>query len=134
MLETVRSGKWFRGNGPNVAHFEEAYAKATGAKNCIATNSGTSALFTSLTASGIGRRRGHRRPLHLHRHGKCRSCCITRLPMFVDTDPETFQIDASKIEAAITDRTTAIMPVHLGGSRRGPRHDPRGGEASISCR
>ena len=38
------------------------------------------------------------------------------LPVFVDTDPETFQIDARKVEAAITDRTVAIMPVHLGGS------------------
>src|SRR5262249_11812635 len=38
------------------------------------------------------------------------------LPVFVDTDPETFQIDPHKIEAAITDRTTAIIPVHLGGS------------------
>ena len=38
------------------------------------------------------------------------------LPVFVDTDPETFQIDAKKIEAAITERTAAIMPVHLGGN------------------
>ena len=45
MLEMARSGKWFRGNGPNVQRFEPAYAKATGARNCIATNSGTSALF-----------------------------------------------------------------------------------------
>ena len=71
MLETVRSGKWFRGNGKNVSRFEEAYAKATGAKNCLATNSGTSALFTSLAAVGCpGRRRSHRGPLHLHRHGE----------------------------------------------------------------
>ena len=53
MLETVHSGKWFRGNGRNVARFEEAYAKATGAKNCLATNSGTSTLFTSLAAVGV---------------------------------------------------------------------------------
>ena len=38
------------------------------------------------------------------------------LPVFVDTDPETFQIDARKLEAAITERTRCIMPVHLGGS------------------
>ena len=38
------------------------------------------------------------------------------LPVFVDTDPETFQIDARQIEAAITERTRCIMPVHLGGS------------------
>ena len=72
MLETVHSGKWFRGNGKNVSRFEEAYAKATGAKNCLATNSGTSALFTSLAAVGVAAgRRSHRGPLHLHRHGEC---------------------------------------------------------------
>ena len=38
----VRSGKWFRGNGPHVARFEAAYAEATGARYCLATNSGTS--------------------------------------------------------------------------------------------
>ncbi len=38
------------------------------------------------------------------------------LPVFVDTDPETFQVDARKIEAAITERTACILPVHLGGS------------------
>ena len=38
------------------------------------------------------------------------------LPVFVDVDPETFQIDPKKIEAAITDRTAAIMPVHIGGN------------------
>ncbi len=38
------------------------------------------------------------------------------LPVFVDSDPETFQMDARKLEAAVTDRTAAIMPVHLGGN------------------
>ena len=38
------------------------------------------------------------------------------LPVFVDTDPETFQIDARKLEAAITEHTACIMPVHIGGS------------------
>ncbi len=38
------------------------------------------------------------------------------LPVFVDTDPETFQMDARKLEAAITPRTRAIIPVHLGGN------------------
>ena len=46
------------------------------------------------------------------------------LPVFVDVDPDTFQIDASKIEAAITDRTAAILPVHLGGIVGGHGRDP----------
>ena len=116
MLATVRSGKWFRGNGPNVAHFEQAYAKATGAKNCLATNSGTSALFTSLAAVGVSA--GDEVIVAPYTFIATVNVILLHhaLPIFVDTDPETLQIDARKIEAAITDRTTAIISVHLGGS------------------
>ncbi len=55
LLDVVRSGKWYRGSGKQVARFEEAYAKITGAKYCLATSSGTTALFTSLNALGWGR-------------------------------------------------------------------------------
>ena len=116
MLATVRSGKWFRGNGPNVAHFEQAYAKATGAKNCVATNSGTSALFTSLAAVGVSA--GDEVIVAPYTFIATVNVILLHhaLPIFVDTDSETLQIDARKIEAAITERTTAIIPVHLGGS------------------
>ena len=116
MLETVRSGKWFRGNGPNVAHFEQAYAKLTGAKHCLATNSGTSALFTSLAAVGVSA--GDEVIVAPYTFIATVNVILLHhaLPIFVDTDPETFQINPHKIEAAITDRTTAIVPVHLGGS------------------
>ena len=116
MLETVRSGKWFRGNGPNVTRFEQAYAKATGAKNCVATNSGTSALFTSLAAVGVAA--GDEVIVAPYTFIATVNVILLHhaLPIFVDTDPETLQIDARKIEAAITERTTAILPVHLGGS------------------
>jgi dTDP-4-amino-4,6-dideoxygalactose transaminase len=116
MLETVRSGKWFRGNGPSVQRFEQAYAKATGAKNCVATNSGTSALFASLAAVGVSA--GDEVIVAPYTFIATVNVILLHhaLPIFVDTDPETLQIDARKIEAAITDRTTAIIPVHLGGS------------------
>jgi dTDP-4-amino-4,6-dideoxygalactose transaminase len=116
MLETIHSGKWFRGSGPNVAHFEQAYAKATGAKNCLATNSGTSALFTSLAAVGVSA--GDEVIVAPYTFIATVNVILLHhaLPIFVDTDPETLQIDARKIEAAITDRTSAIIPVHLGGS------------------
>jgi perosamine synthetase len=116
MLATVRSGKWYRGNGRNVAQFETAYAKATGAKNCLATNSGTSALFTSLYAVGVSA--GDEVIVAPYTFIATVNVILLHhaLPIFVDTDPETMQIDARKIEAAITDRTTAMIPVHLGGS------------------
>ena len=46
MLDTLRSGKWYRGTGQTVNQFEEAYAKLTGAKFCLATANGTSARCT----------------------------------------------------------------------------------------
>ena len=45
VLDTLRSGKWFRGYGQNVNRFEQAYAQLTGAKHCLATANGTSALL-----------------------------------------------------------------------------------------
>lgn len=116
MLETVHSGKWFRGSGKNVARFEEAWARATGAKCCVATNSGTSALFASLAALGVSA--GDEVIVAPYTFIATVNVILLHhaLPIFVDTDLETFQIDARKIEGAITDRTTAILPVHLGGS------------------
>jgi perosamine synthetase len=116
LLETVHSGKWFRGNGKNVVSFERAWSKATGARNCIATNSGTSALFTSLAAVGVAA--GDEVIVAPYTFIATVNVILLHhaLPIFVDTDPETMQIDARKIEAAITERTAAIVPVHLGGS------------------
>jgi len=52
-MEVLRSGKWFRGNGQQVDRFEQAYARLTGARHCLATANGTSALFISLNALGV---------------------------------------------------------------------------------
>src|SRR5438128_6775738 len=116
LVDTLRSGKWYRGNGKNVARFEDAYAQLTGAKTCLATANGTAALFTSLNAMGVEPGDEVIVPPYtfiatinvvLRQHA---------MPIFVDTDPETFQMDARKLEAAITPRTRAILPVHLGGN------------------
>jgi dTDP-4-amino-4,6-dideoxygalactose transaminase len=116
IVETLRSGKWYRGNGKNVAKFEDAYAQLTGARTCLATANGTAALFTSLNALGVEPGDEVIVPPYtfiatinvvLRQHA---------MPIFVDTDPETFQMDARKLEAAITPRTRAIVPVHLGGN------------------
>jgi dTDP-4-amino-4,6-dideoxygalactose transaminase len=116
MLDTLRSGKWYRGNGKSVARFEEAYAQLTGAKTCLATANGTSALFTSLNAMGI--EPGDEVIVPPYTFVATVNVVLRQyaLPVFVDTDPETFQMDARKLEAAITPRTKAIVPVHLGGN------------------
>src|SRR5712692_4953292 len=116
VLETLRSGKWYRGNGKNVARFEESYAQLTGARTCLATVNGTSALFTSLNAMGI--EPGDEVIVPPYTFIATVNVVLRQyaLPVFVDTDLETFQMDPRAVEAAITGRTRAIMPVHLGGN------------------
>ena len=114
LLGVVRSGKWFRGQ--HVAAFEKAYASLMGATGCLATANGTSALITSLAALGIGPGDEVIVPPYTFVATVNAVLLMHALPVFVDTDLETFQIDARKIEAAMTDRTRAIIPVHLGGA------------------
>lgn len=114
LVGVIRSGKWF--HGEQVGRFESAYASLTGAKHCLATANGTSALIVSLSTLGIGA--GDEVIVPPYTFVATVNAVLMRhaLPVFVDTDIETFQIDARKIEQAITDRTRAIIPVHLGGS------------------
>ena len=117
LLEVMRSRKWTRSYGGQTAgRFEEAYARLTGAGHCIAVANGTSALFASLGGLGVGP--GDEVILPPYTFVATLNVILLQyaLPIFVDIDPATFQIDASKIEVAITDRTTAVVPVHIGGS------------------
>ena len=114
LVDLIRSGKWFRGK--NVEAFETSYASLTGAKHCLATANGTSALITSLAALGIGAGDEVIVPPYTFVATVNAVLLMHALPVFVDSDLETFQIDARKVEQAITDRTRAIMPVHLGGA------------------
>lgn len=116
LMEVLHGGKWNRGTGQKVGSFEEAYARLMGAKHCLATANGTSALLTSLAALDVGP--GDEVIVPPYTFVATINVILARyaLPVFVDTDRETFQIDARKIEAAITNRTVAIMPVHLGGA------------------
>lgn len=113
---TLRGGNWFRGIGRAVTTFEDQYARLTGAKHCLATSSGTASLSTALGALDIGP--GDEVIIPPYTFVATYNAVVLNyaLPIFVDTDIESFQIDASKIAAATTKETKAIMPVHLGGS------------------
>ncbi len=116
LLDVLHSKNWFRGSGKTVDQFEADYAKLTGAKHCIATANGTSALIASLGVLDV--QPGDEVIMPPYTFVATVNAVLVNhaLPVFVDTDPETFQIDAKKIEAAISDRTTAMIPVHLGGN------------------
>lgn len=116
LLDTLRSGNWFRGTGRAVAKFEDEYARLTGAKHCLATSSGTAALVAALGALDIGP--GDEVIIPPYTFVATYNVVVLNyaLPVFVDTDRESFQIDANQIAAAITKETKAILPVHLGGS------------------
>lgn len=117
VLDVLHSGHWTRSYGGQVSNkFEEIYAQVTGAKHCIATANGTSALFASLGALGISP--GDEVILTPYTFVATLNVVFLQfaLPIFVDIDPDTFQIDPEKIEAAITPNTRAILPVHIGGN------------------
>jgi dTDP-4-amino-4,6-dideoxygalactose transaminase len=116
ILDTLRSGKWYRGTGKMVDHFQQAYANLTGARFCLAVANGTSALLASLSALDVEPGDEVLVPPYTFIATVNVVLQHRALPVFVDTDAETFQMDARKIEAAITPRTRVIVPVHLGGS------------------
>jgi dTDP-4-amino-4,6-dideoxygalactose transaminase len=108
--------KWCRIDGNYANTFEKAYAERTGTKYCVATANGTSALFASLNALDIGPGDEVLVPPYTFVATINAVLLQFALPVFVDTDRQTFQMDATKLEAAITPKTRCILPVHLGGN------------------
>jgi perosamine synthetase len=101
--------------GPMVAKFESDFSKFVGGRECVAVNSGTSALHLALLSLGIGPGDEVIVPSFTFA-ATANSVALTGAePVFVDIDPKTFNIDPSLIEPAITKRTKAIQVVHLYG-------------------
>lgn len=116
LINVLKSKIWGRAGGPTVTKFQEEYAKLLGAKHCLGVSSGTSSLSTMLGALDIGPGDEVIIPVYTFIATYNVVTMNYALPIMVDTDIESFQIDADKIEAAITPQTRVIMPVHIGGS------------------
>jgi dTDP-4-amino-4,6-dideoxygalactose transaminase len=101
--------------GPEVAAFEQEFAAYCGAAECIALNSGTSALHLALLAAGVG---PGDEVITVPFTFVASVAAVTYTggrPVLVDIDPRSFNMNPGAIEAAITPRTKAILPVHLYG-------------------
>ena len=113
VLDTLRSG-WLT-TGPKAKAFERALAEYVGARHAVAMNSCTAALHVALEAKGVGP--GDEVITTPITFASTANVIVHRgaRPVFVDVQPATATIDPAKIEAALTPRTKAIIPVHLAG-------------------
>lgn len=113
VLDVLASGRYI--GGPAVASFEESFASYIGVSESVGCNSGTDALFLALRALKIGP--GDEvitTPFTFVATAEMITA-VGAKPIFVDIKAETFNLDLDKLEAAISSRTRAIMPVHLFG-------------------
>lgn len=116
LVKVLTSKAWGRGNGNSVASFEKQFAALLNVKHCLGVSSGTSSLYTMLGALDVGP--GDEVIIPVYTFIATYNVVVLNyaLPVFADTDIETFQVDAGKIESQITAQTRVIMPVHMGGS------------------
>ena len=113
VCEVLRSGSYILGN--NTKALEEELAEYTGAKYAIGLNSGTDALHLALRALDIGAGDEVITTAFTFVATTEAIGIVGAKPVFADINPDTFNIDPAKIEAAITPKTKAIIPVHLYG-------------------
>jgi len=113
LLAVLESGKWWYGE--RVAEFEEAFAAFQDARFGISCVNGTAALELALIGAGIGAGMEVIVPPYTFVGTATAVLRANAVPVFVDIEADSLNIDASQIEAAITDKTAAIMPVHFGG-------------------
>jgi dTDP-4-amino-4,6-dideoxygalactose transaminase len=102
-------------SGPYVEEFEKSFATAHNVKHCIAVNSGTSALHVALLALDVGCGDEVILPANTFVATAWAVSYVGATPVLCDVTEDTYTIDPSKIEALITDKTKAIIPVHLYG-------------------
>ncbi|MBO30312.1 MAG: aminotransferase DegT, partial [Acidimicrobiaceae bacterium] len=113
VLNVLRSG--MIAGGAKVVEFEEAFAEFVNADHAVAVNSGTSALVVGLAACGVGPGDEVIVPSFTFAASPNAIAMVGAKPVFVDIEPRYFCLDPASVQAAITPRTRAVMPVHLYG-------------------
>lgn len=114
VTEVIKTG-WISSEGKFIREFEDGFARYVQRKNGIAVNNGTNALILALRALELPK--GSEVILPTFTIISCAVACIYNdlIPVFVDAEEDTWNMDVSKIEEKITEKTKAIMPVHIYG-------------------
>jgi dTDP-4-amino-4,6-dideoxygalactose transaminase len=115
VVRAVRSGKWGRQEGSEVAQFEQDFARYHDSTYGIAVLNGSISLKIALLAAGIQAGDEVIVPPYTFLATASVVVEVNAVPVFVDVHPDSYCLDPIKVEAAITPRTKAIMVVHLGG-------------------
>ncbi len=115
LTHVIKSGKWGSLHGSVTQDFEKKFAQYQHAKHGICVNSGTTALRIALTAADVDAGDEVLVPAYTFIASASAIYEAGAIPIFVDIDPNTYNIDVASAEAAITDKTRGIMPVHFAG-------------------
>lgn len=114
LIEVLRSGKWGIGGEKN-AEFSQAYAKWLGVRRVVTCTNGTAAIEIALRAIGVKPADEVIVPSYTFVATASSVLSIGAVPVFADIEPETYMMDPDSVEAVITPKTKAIIPVYIGG-------------------
>lgn len=115
LLGVLDSGRWWSTEGTVVRAFERDWAAFCGTRDCMAVTNGTHAIEVALLAAGIGAGDEVIVPDYTFFATAAAVCTVNAVPVLVDIDPATFCLDVDAAAAAITERTRAIIAVHIAG-------------------
>jgi dTDP-4-amino-4,6-dideoxygalactose transaminase len=115
VLAALRSGRWGRLDGNEVSEFEERFARMHGCQHGIAVVNGTASLRLGLMAAGLAAESEVIIPPYTFFSTASAVVEANMVPVFADVDLGTFNLDPQAVEAAVTPRTRAVIPVHFAG-------------------
>ena len=115
LINTLVNDSWGIGT-ESIRELEDKFALFHEANSCIAVNTGTNALWVALKAAGVSSGDEVIIPAYTFIATATAVLMANATPVFIDIEPNTFNMDPNLIESAITDRTKVIIPVHIGGN------------------